>query len=324
MKSYVFGCALLSAIAIVASVPAHAQNGTLTRSFVSSTGVDTNACTITAPCASFAQAYTKVSANGIIAALDPGKYGAITIIGPVTINGNGWAAITGTPGANGITVNAGPSDNITLIGLEIDGAGAGYNGIVFSSGGNLTVTGCTVQSFVNDNMEDDVTGNGILLQPSSSTGKFRITNTTISNNDFGINYTPKVAAFDGVIDHVAVTGSASLGINLDARSIQGSNTPKTYITISDSITSNNSDIGIFIIGPKMEVSIDNVTASNQFIGIEADNEVSVLLSRSFVTGNSSLGIRNETDPNEFYSFGDNRVSFNADDIDNAMLSAATH
>src|SRR5580704_10074596 len=106
MKSHVFGFALLSVVTIFASAPAQAQNGTLTRSFVSSAGSDSNACTIAAPCASFAQAYTKISANGIIAALDPGKYGPITITGPVTINGNGWAAITGTADGNGIIINA--------------------------------------------------------------------------------------------------------------------------------------------------------------------------------------------------------------------------
>ncbi len=89
MKSHVFGFARLSALAIVASAPAQAQNGTLTRSFVSSSGVDSNPCTITQPCASFAHAYTMVWANGIIAALDPGKYGPLTITGPVTVNGNG-------------------------------------------------------------------------------------------------------------------------------------------------------------------------------------------------------------------------------------------
>ena len=70
MKSNVFGFALLSAAAIVANAPAQAQNGSLTRSFVSSSGSDTNPCTIAQPCQSFAVAYTKISANGIIAALD--------------------------------------------------------------------------------------------------------------------------------------------------------------------------------------------------------------------------------------------------------------
>src|ERR1700679_4037231 len=126
MKSPIFGFALLSVIAVVASAPAQAQNGSLTRSFVSSAGVDTNPCTITQPCATFAQAYTKVGANGIVAALDPGKYGPIIISSPVTINGNGWAAITGTSGNDAIAIMA-ASGNVTLTGLELDGAGAGLH-----------------------------------------------------------------------------------------------------------------------------------------------------------------------------------------------------
>src|SRR5580704_3887074 len=134
MKSHIFGLALLSVTAIVTSAPAQAQNGSLTRSFVSSSGSDSNSCMITAPCQSFAQAYTKVGANGIVAAIDPGKYGPIAITGPVTVNGNGWAAITAPATGNGITIGAGSTDNVTLTGLEIDGAGAAYNGIVFNSG----------------------------------------------------------------------------------------------------------------------------------------------------------------------------------------------
>jgi hypothetical protein len=103
MKSHAIGLALLSVTALVASAPAQAQNGTLTRSFVSSSGVNTNPCTITLPCATFAQAYTAVGTNGIVAALDPGKYGPLTISGPVTINGNGWAAITAPAQNYGIT-----------------------------------------------------------------------------------------------------------------------------------------------------------------------------------------------------------------------------
>jgi hypothetical protein len=108
MKSHVFSFALLSAVAIVASAPAQAQNGTLTRSFVSSAGSDNNSCMITAPCASFAHAYTAIGANGIIAALDPGKYGPLTISTGVTVNGNGWSAITAAAGGAGTPSILGP------------------------------------------------------------------------------------------------------------------------------------------------------------------------------------------------------------------------
>jgi hypothetical protein len=115
---------------VIAFAPPAAAAG-LTRTFVSSAGNDSNPCTISQPCSSFAHAYTATAANGIIAALDPGKYGPLSITGPVTVNGNGWAAITAPAAGNGFTITA-VSGNVTLIGLEIDGAGAGYNGIVFN------------------------------------------------------------------------------------------------------------------------------------------------------------------------------------------------
>src|SRR6202047_3629768 len=94
--------AVFALAATLPSAPAQAA-GSLTRTFVSSTGVDSNPYTIAQPCATFATAYNAVQANGIIAALDPGKYGPITITGPVTVNGNGWAAITAP--AEGIGIN---------------------------------------------------------------------------------------------------------------------------------------------------------------------------------------------------------------------------
>src|SRR5258708_38783204 len=160
----------LLTITLALALPAQAS---LTRTFVSSAGSDSNPCTITQPCATFAQAYSVTAASGIVAALDPGKYGPLTITGPVTVNGNGWAAITAPAAGNGITITAGPSDNVALIGLEIDGACAGYDGIVLNSAGSLTVTNCTLQNFVFDNPNFG-TGNGILMQPTTGTLTFTI------------------------------------------------------------------------------------------------------------------------------------------------------
>src|ERR1700742_3550768 len=110
MKSGVFGFALIAVSIIAAVAPARAQNGSLTRSFVSSSGIDGNPCTITQPCATFARAYTQIAPDGIIAALDPGKYGPLTgtsaITTGVTVNGNGWASITAPAADSGITINA--------------------------------------------------------------------------------------------------------------------------------------------------------------------------------------------------------------------------
>jgi hypothetical protein len=312
MTRFMLPSAMLAAM-LAFTPPAQAQNGSLTRSFVSSTGSNSNPCTITLPCASFAQAYTVIGANGIVAALDPGKYGPITIIGPVTINGNGWAAITGPAQNNAITINANSSngDVVTLTGLEIDGAGAAYNGIVFNSGGTLTITNCVVQNFVYDGSHQ-TTGNGILLDPITGTVNFAITNTTASNNGWvGIFYFPTSAgaATYGTIDHVVATKNQyGIAINLD----DAGGSPWTTVDISNSIASNNNVTGIYIANPssnsQLAVSIDNTNASENQYGIASFGAPNVTLGRSVITANRTYGIDNETAT--FYSYQDNRINGN--------------
>jgi hypothetical protein len=111
-------------------------------------------------------------AGGEINVLDPAGYGAMTITKAISIQGHGFSGITVPSGAIGITINAGPSDSITLNGLVIDGAGAGYNGIMFNSGGSLTVTNCSVQHIITNGIIPN--GHGILIQPTSGPVSFAI------------------------------------------------------------------------------------------------------------------------------------------------------
>jgi hypothetical protein len=313
MKSHLFGFALLSAIAIGAGAPAQAQNGSLTRSFVSSAGLDTNACTIAAPCASFAQAYTKIGANGIIAALDPGKYGPIAITGPVTINGNGWAAITAPANGNGITITAG-SGNVTLTGLEIDGAGAGaaWNGILFNSGGNLVVKNCVLKDFVGDN--SGTSGIGILIAPASGTITFTIVDTIVTNSEYaGILYAPPSGSSPtatGVIDHVVATGG-SIGATA-SRASSGS----AAISISNSVISNNTaGTGVFAYAPvgSIAMTLDNDEISYNYYGIvNSPGNSTIVLGRSTITNNSGYAIANDSiidtfQNNQIYANGNDNV-----------------
>jgi hypothetical protein len=290
MKSHLIVFALLSVIAIFAGAPAQAQNGSLTRSFVSSSGLDTNSCMITAPCASFAEAYTKIGANGIIAALDPGKYGPIAITGPVTVNGNGWAAITATVGGPGITILAG-SGNVTLTGLEIDGAGAAYNGIVFNSGGNLVVKNCVLKDFVTGTGQS---GNGIWIAPTSGTITFTIVDTIVSNSAYaGIFYFPPSgsATATGVIDHVVATGSSGGGIFAAMNDASGGS---AAISISNSVISNDTGYGVLASAPQgsIAMTLDNDEISYNYAGIYNDTGSTMVLGRSTITNNSAYGIIN--------------------------------
>ena len=292
MKSHLFGFALLSAIAIVASAPAQAAT---TRTFVSSGGADTNPCTISQPCATFATAYTKIGANGIIAALDPGKYGPIAITGPVTINGNGWATITAPATNAGIIISA-VAGNVTLTGLEIDGAGAALNGIVFNSGGNLAVKNCLLKDFIADT-QNGQTGNGILIAPPTGAITFTIVDTIISNNaTAGIIYEPSSgsATATGVIDHVVVTGSSNYyaSIGADMAYVSGGSAD---ITISNSVISNNTEaygVYAYAVHGSIAMTLDNDEISYNYYGIYNNSGSTMVLGRSTITNNSGYGIDN--------------------------------
>jgi hypothetical protein len=293
-----------------------AQGG-LTRTFVSSSGVDGNPCTVTAPCATFAHAYTLTQPDGIIAALNPGKYGPLTIAYPVTVNGNGWAAITGPAQGNGITVNAG-SGNVILAGLEVDGAGAAYNGIVFNSGGSLTIDNCIVKDFVQGGSGGTGTsGNGIWIAPTSGTINFAIVNTiAVDNASAGIIYGQPSgsAAASGVIDHVVATNNPGNGIDVV---MLGGSGGSAAVTISNSVANNNGEAGIAASGSSYIVTLDHDEVSNNLTGVSVGANTSVLLSRSVITKNSNYGVSNSGTAG---SSADNRIYGNGTNIQGGALT----
>jgi hypothetical protein len=298
MKSNVFGFALLSAAAIVANAPAQAQNGSLTRSFVSSSGSDTNPCTIAQPCQSFAVAYTKISANGIIAALDPGKYGAITITGPVTINGNGWAAITGTSGNDAIDITA-VSGNVTLIGLELDGADAGKHGIFLTS----ALTG-TAALIVRDCVVSNFTDSGIAIQPSAGTMFASIVNSYSQYNGInGINIAPSGnGAVNFVIDQTTVNNNFSDGFAFSANATNGS-----FIagSLPRSQSNYNQITGISILGSNVTIKNCYVALNNSY-GISVSHFGILYLSGTDLNLNVSYGIIVDSSATA-YTSGDNNI-----------------
>ena len=283
--------------------PAQAQNGSLTRSFVSSTGLDTNACTITAPCATFAEAYTKVGANGIVAALDPGKYGSITITGPVTIDGHGWAAITGPAPGVAITINA-VSGNVTLIGLEIDGAGAASTGILFTSGDRLNIRDSVIRNFTFD---------GIKFAPTGASDLFVSNTLTADNGGDGVfvswGGTGNVGAVFNRVEAVDNQGTANFNI-------LGSPSGTLNAVIVDSVASGDQNpsfgAGFFLNsgGPEADTTLEvlNSVAANNTIGFYVEGGT-IFVAKSMITGNT-LGWQNSYQNDTPQSYGDNYIDGN--------------
>jgi hypothetical protein len=272
---------IILAAALAVTLPAasaQAQHGSLTRSFVSSSGQDTNPCTITAPCATFAVAYTKISANGIIAALDPGKYGPLTgpsaITGPVTINGNGWAAITGPAGGAAISINAGDFDAISLSGLEIDGAAVATYGILSSHEGSLNISNCIIRQFQY----------GILL---NSTGDVELTDSTIANTTtFGVLFAPVGGLATFTFDHVRFLRNNGTAVSIDNSNDEGHTHEasgfNSLFSGNSTAISTNGDDG----DSNPHVTLDNINIVNNTTGIALSGGF-VYLSRSTLSWNTT-------------------------------------
>jgi hypothetical protein len=292
----------LALAAALPAMPAHAAG--VLRTFVSAAGSDSNNCAnVMTPCRHLATAYAATAPDGEIFVLDPANYGSLTITGPVSIEGHGWASIA-PPGAGtaAITINANTGDAINIIGVVLDGtAVANTTGIQFNSGGSLTVRDSVIRDF----------GIAGIRMQASPPFTFAITNTTFSKSFYGIEYfaISGSALVQGAIDHVDATGN-TVGIHLNT--IDG--TGATIIAISNSIVSGSSSSGIQIgtgTSSSLSVSIDNTNVSaNNEVGISAGGHPNVLLGRSVIMGNSTRGIDNQTNPNTFYTYQNNQINLN--------------
>src|SRR5215469_14955580 len=97
----------LSTATLVATFASTGAYSLSNRTFVSGTGSDSNPCSLSAPCRSFAGALAQTSPGGEIAVVDTADYGVVTITKSISIvNEEGVeAGITVTSG-DGITINA--------------------------------------------------------------------------------------------------------------------------------------------------------------------------------------------------------------------------
>jgi len=180
-----------------------------TRTWVSGVGDDANPCSRTAPCKTFAGAISKTAAGGEISVLDPGGFGAVTITKAITISGVGVNASILASLTNGINIQAGPNDVVTLHNLQINGADTGLIGIRFISGSALVM--------------EDVRVFGFATGVQAEAGK-----TTINRSEFSNNRTIAVHGMGGTLtvensminaNNVGVQASGSGTVRLSNNSL---------------------------------------------------------------------------------------------------------
>jgi hypothetical protein len=194
MNRFFLRLAATTALVLALASTAYAQ---ASRTWVSGTGDDSNPCSRSAPCLTFAAALLSTAAGGEISVADPGDFGPVTITQAVTINGDGTRAGIDASGQNGIIVNAGASDVVVLRNLTLGGGGTGVNGIRYLNGGHLVVEDTTIHGFAQRGIDVSL----------STGGRLSVHNTTITGGTHGIYVDSAAGAVDVALDKVNIRGA---------------------------------------------------------------------------------------------------------------------
>jgi hypothetical protein len=273
---------------------------------VSGVGDDVNPCSRTAPCKTFAGAYSKTAIAGEINCLDPGGFGAVTISKSLAIKCD-YVAEAGVlvAGTNAIVINGAAADVIWLSGLDFFGVSAALNGVKINSGGAVHVSDCWFQGFTAGGAD----GNGILLTNSGTTKLFVDNTTIVDNTNVGIEVKPLAGASASVTIHNVRAANNGVGFRANGTL----NSASINMAISNSVAMGSSGAGINATsgtGPA-QLMILNSTVSNNGVGLATGGSVlaQMKVGYSTITENGTSFTANGG--SQIFSYGNNEIDFNA-------------
>ena len=274
------------AAAVVAagfSTVANAQ----TRTWVSGTGSDANPCSRTAPCQTFAGAFSKTATNGEISALDPGGFGTINITKSITINGDGTLASILNAGTTGVIVNITTNlatDKVVVRNVSIQGAGTGTDGVRIIDGAEVILDNVTIGGFTDAGV--DVT--------QSQTGNVFLRNVRISKGAVGVRTQSTVGIVTGAFENVAIDGMTSHGIEC---------VNNTTLAMRNVETARCGGSGVRSAAATVNLAIENSVSMGSNFGYEA-------LAGNLRIANSGMFFNNTNCTVSVLSAGNNRSAGN--------------
>lgn len=266
------GMGVLTAIGVAAP---QAATAAAQRTFVSANGLDTNACSLVAPCRGFTAALVQTNPGGEIIVLDSAGYGPVTINKAVSIvvpPGIYAGVSVTTPGTDGIVISAGAADEVILRGLTINNQG-GNNGVVFNSGAALYVESCTIRGFAAPSMAN------LKFAPGGASKLF-VKDSYIRGGQAGITLANGATLASATIDNTRIENN----VNGVTASFSGA------LTLRNSIVAENTNHGVSLqtgAGQVLDAALDNVMVSNNDSnGVNvAGSNITVAMSGSTVIGN---------------------------------------
>jgi hypothetical protein len=231
------------------------------RTFVASTGSDTNPCTLTAPCRGFQMAIDAVAAGGEVVAIDSAGYGpmeihkSVSVIVPPGVHA-GLSPLAGIPlpGFPGQTtvvlIDIQSTDTVVLRGLNVNHQGTVTGGIhwLSANGGIVHVENTTVNGFPY-----------AALFMGAPGGKMFVKDSIFRNNGYGI-YLRGITGFNTFsADHVRIENSTFSGLT---------NEGLGEAVIRDSVISANA-IGIYQLHASGTAALSSVTVDRCVISHNA-------------------------------------------------------
>ncbi len=272
------------------------------RTFVSSTGLDTNDCALTRPCRQFATAIANTDANGEIVVLDSAGYGAVAIDKSISIVApqGVYAGVTVFSGA-GVTVHPGAGGKVVLRGLTINGQG-GLNGIAIQSGDEIHVEQCVVSNVAATGI--DVAGSYVAVHISETV--VRSAGSALSVHAIGARVFVSDSSFaqsagDGIglqagelsLDRVRVEESGVFGLRVAPASLQ-----TVRASVRDSLFSANQQAIFVIATTGSAAAIVSVERSAALLSLQAGivaqggagNSIELTVSHSVVSDSAGQGL----------------------------------
>jgi parallel beta helix pectate lyase-like protein len=261
----------LLALLVAASLPSTSAHAQFNTTYVSSGGVDSAACTFTAPCRDFTRALVNVSAGGEIKCLDSGIFASVTITKSITIDCAGTININF--GFTGMQVNAGASDKVILRNLRLSatqngGVETGFDGIRFISGGELELDNVFISGVAPSNAGINVN--------KSAFGILSVRNSSFSRMNVGIRMQTTSGNIVASVTNTSFNNLTNTGIEVGANS---------YVSVSGSVFSAVYGYAINAATSTATVYASDNVFTNNNIGINA----AVAGARVSATGNRMFG-----------------------------------
>jgi len=274
------------------AAPLHAQAPT--KIFVASFGSDANSGSRGSPKRTFQAAHDAVAAGGQIVVLDTAGYGQLTITKSLAVTVppgvNGFVTVTDSS-LDGIAINAGSTDTVSLRGLIVEYSGpqnfsdSNTGGIYTTSVGNLAIEDCTVRNFYN----------GIVCAAVVSTNLYVHNCTVRGCNTVGLSISANTA--DAAINVFATVADCRIEANQNDGVFVSSQNGTTDVTLTGCFVSGNLGIGILASGLSAHdvVRVSDCTITSNAYGVVVGNN-GQMLSRGNNTLENNYTVQN---PNSY-------------------------